>query len=132
MLLIFFMQVIQFEDNTIAPLQSHFLTGKLHETIFKYILDLMSINPPKGIMLDQQNYINSLDIPITGSRRISQKLNSSTLPENTTYCQVVGQLNWAVQGIHPDLAFELIDLSTKFKNASINDFIKELKSTQKL
>ena len=48
------------------------------------------------------------------------------------YHRVVGQLNWAVQGTHPDLAFELIDISTKFKNASINDFIKALKSIRKL
>ena len=61
-----------------------------------------------------------------------QKLDSLTSSENTMYCRVVGQLNWAVQGTHPDLAFELIDLRMEFKNASINDFIIALKSIQKL
>ena len=58
---------------------------------------------------------------------MSQKPDSLTLSENTMYHQVVDQLNEAVQGIYPDLPFELINLSTKFKNASINDFIKVLK-----
>ena len=58
---------------------------------------------------------------------MSQKPDSLTLSENTMYHQVVDQLNEAVQGIYPDLLFELINLSTKFKNASINDFIKALK-----
>ena len=60
---------------------------------------------------------------------MSQKPDSLTLSENTMYHQVVDQLNEAVQGIYPDLPFELINLSTKFKNASINDFIKALKQT---
>ena len=63
------------------------------------------------------NKIISLDIPILASTCMSQKLDPLT-------SSVVGQLNWAVQGTHPDLAFELIDLSIKFKNASVNDFFK--------
>lgn len=75
-------------------------------------------------MLD---YINSFDVLIIEFRCMSQKPDSLTLSENTMYHQVVDQLNEAVQGIYPDLPFELINLSTKFKNASINDFIKALK-----
>ena len=118
----------QFEDNIMTPLQSRFLAG---ENIFKYIgfnIHQMS----KRTVLDQQDYINSLDIPILASTCMSQKLDSLTSPEHTKYRRIVGQLNWAVQGTHPDLAFELIDLSIKFKNASVNDFIKALKSIQKL
>ena len=83
-------------------------------------------------MLDQQDYINSLDTPILASTCMGQKLDSLTSSEHTKYRRVFGQLNWAVQGTHPDLAFELIDLSIKFKNASVNDFIKALKSIRKL
>ena len=63
-------------------------------------------------MVDQHDYINSLDIPIIEFKHMSQKLDSLMPLENTKYHRVVGQLNWAVQGTHPDLAFELIDLST--------------------
>ena len=121
----------QFEDNIMKPLRTRFLAGKLGETIFKYI-GFNIHQTPKGIILDQQDYINSLDIPILASKRMSQKLDSLTSSENTKYRRAVGQLNWAVQGSHPDLAFDLIDLSTKFKNACINDFIKALKSIRKL
>lgn len=55
---------------------------------------------------------------------MSQKPDSLTLSENTMYHQVVDQLNEAVQGIYPDLPFELINLSTKFKNASIMTLLK--------
>ena len=63
---------------------------------------------------------------------MSQKLDSLTSSEHTKYRGVFGQLNRAVQGSHADLVFELIDLSIKFKNASVNHFIKALKSIRKL
>ena len=116
----------QFEDNIMTPLRSRFLAGKLGETIFKYI-GFNIHQTSKGIVLDQQDYINSLDIPILASTCMSQILDSLTSSEYTKYHRVVGQLNWAVHGTHPDLAFELIDLRFKFKNASVNDFIKALK-----
>ena len=114
-----------------SQLRSRFLAGKLGETIFKYI-GFNIHQSPQGIMLDQQDYVDSLEVPIIEPKRISQKLDSLTSSENNMCRRVVGQLNWAVQGTHPDLAFELIDLSTKFKNASINDFVKALKSIRKL
>ena len=71
----------QFEDNIMTSLRSCFLAGK---TIFKYIgfnIHQMS----KGIVLDQQDYINSLDIPILASTSMSQKLDSLTSSEHTKY-----------------------------------------------
>ena len=121
----------QFEDNIKTPLRSRFLAGKLVETIFKYI-GFNIHQTSKGIVLDQQDYINSLDIPTLASTHMSQKLDSLTSSEHSKYRGVVGQLNRAVQGTHPDLVFELIDLSIKFKNASVNHFIKALKSIRKL
>ena len=100
-----------------------FLTGKLDETIFKYS-GFNIHQSPKGIILDQQDHINSLDIPIIESKRVSQKLDSLTSPVNNMYHQVVGQLNWTVQGTYSDLAFELIDLSTKFKNVPLMILLK--------
>ena len=64
-----------------APLQYRFLVGKLGETIFKYIR--FNIHQSlEGIMQDQQDYINSLDIPIIESKRMSQKLDSLTSSTN--------------------------------------------------
>ena len=40
----------------------------------------------------------------------------------------MGQINWAVQNTHPDLAFEMVDLSTKFKNTSVNNLLQAIKS----
>ena len=71
----------QFQDNIMAPLQYRFLVGKLGETIFKYIR--FNIHQSlEGIMQDQQDYINSLDIPIIESKRMSQKLDSLTSSTN--------------------------------------------------
>ena len=77
----------QFKDNIKAPLRSRFLAGKLGETIFKYI-GFNIHQSPERIMLDQQDYINSLDIPITESRSMSQKLDSLITSENTMYRRV--------------------------------------------
>ncbi|CAC5357015.1 unnamed protein product [Mytilus coruscus] len=45
---------------------------------------------------------------------------------------MVGQLNWAVQGSRPDLAFELVDLSTKLKSALVCDLLRAIKNIGKL
>ena len=46
--------------------------------------------------------------------------------------QMVGKLNWAVQGTRPDVAFDLIQLSTKLKVLQVSDLIQAIKCMRKL
>ena len=55
-----------------------------------------------------------------------------TLEEQTAYRQLIGQINWVVQGSRPDLAFELIDLSTKLKQDNISDLSSSIKAVNRL
>ena len=51
--------------------------------------------------------------------------------EATKYRSLVGSLNWLVQGTRPDLFFQLIELSTKFKDGTVGDLIQVKKLLQK-
>ena len=44
----------------------------------------------------------------------------------------MGQLGWAVQGSRIDLAFEMIDLSTKLNEATVADLSKAVKTINRL
>ena len=41
-------------------------------------------------------------------------------------------MNWAVQGTRLDLAFEMIELSTKFRRGAVGDFLLATKGVKKL
>ena len=55
-----------------------------------------------------------------------------TRDEYTTLRSVVGKINWVAQGSRPDLAFDMIELSTKLKKAYVSDLTKGIKSIKKL
>ena len=52
--------------------------------------------------------------------------------ENKVFRGIARQLNWVVQGTRRDIAFDMIDLSTKFKHVTFSDFAEDLKSIRKL
>ena len=52
--------------------------------------------------------------------------------ENKVFRGIARQLNWVVQGTWRDIAFDMIDLSTKFKHVTFSDFAEDLKSIRKL
>ena len=45
----------------------------------------------------------------------------------TTYRQIVGQLNWAVQKSRSEMSFDLIQLSTKLKQGKVEDMLRAIK-----
>ena len=45
---------------------------------------------------------------------------------------MVGRLNWAVQGTRPDMAFQMLELSTKFRKGSVDDLTRSIKAVGKL
>ena len=52
--------------------------------------------------------------------------------EQTTFRQLVGQLNWAVQGSRPDMAFEMINLSTNLKEGTVGALLRATKAISRL
>ena len=75
------------------------------------------------MMLDQQDYIDSLHLPSINNSRSNMKSDLLTSTEHTVFRGIVKQLNWVVQGMPPDITIGMINLSTKFKHATISDFL---------
>ena len=120
-----------FDELVMKNLRDRFLAGKLEEGIFKYV-GFQIIQTSCGIVLDQGEYVDGLDIVKIDSTRLSQKLDKLTPTEHTLLRAITGRLNWAVQGSRPDLAFDMIDLSMKFKMAVVADLLQAIKSISKL
>lgn len=103
----------------------------MEETDFQYI-GFHIKQRENEIMVDHSKFMDKLDHPQIDPKRAIQKHEKLTNDEQTLYRKLVGQLNWAVQGSRPDLAFELVDLSTKLKTATVADLLKAIKTMGKL
>ncbi|KAH3835144.1 hypothetical protein DPMN_108488 [Dreissena polymorpha] len=79
---------------------------------------------PTDIVLDQSKYVENIKSGSLDTERVQQKEDMLTTEEQSRYRQIIGQINWVVQGTRPDLAFELIDLSTKLKQATVGDLTR--------
>ena len=118
-------------EEVLKKLRERFLAGKLEEGKFRYV-GFNVCQKEAGILLDQSSYVDELKIMEPDSQRAVLKTADLTSEEHTHYRSMVGQLNWAVQGTRPDLAFELIELSTKFKKGTVADLIRAVKALKRL
>ena len=104
-----------FELDIYDNLITHLQPGKSEHSNFKHIG--FNINQTISTTIDQLDYIKKFAIstsPILHHVNSSRELSDSQL---TLFHSFVDLLNWAVQGTRPDAAFNMIDLSTKMKNA---------------
>ena len=111
-----------FELDIYDNLITHFQLGKSEHSNFKYIG--FNINQTTTTTIDQLDYIKNIAIstsPILHHVNSNRKLSDSQL---TLFRSFVGRLNWAVQGTRPDAVFNMIDLSTKMKNACEKDLVQ--------
>ena len=118
-------------EKIMLGLRTRFQAGKVEERNFLYI-GFRITQQKSGIKLDHTEYIDKLNYPRLEAGRASQKLEKLIPKEQTLYRKIVGQLNWAVQGSRPDLAFEMIDLSTKLNEATVGDLVRAIKTIGRL
>lgn len=118
-------------ESMMEKLRNRFLAGKIEKEEFAYIGFNITQNS-NGIQLDHSKFINKLNQIRIEPSRASQKHSFLTTEEQKTYRKIVGQLNWAVQGSRPDLAFELVDLSTKLNKATVTDLTRAIRNVGKL
>ena len=120
-----------FDKEVMEKLRSKFLAGKLEEGIFKYVG--FKINQREdGIAMEQTEYVEDLENIKLSPQRASQKQDMLNIEETQMLRRLVGRLNWVVQGTRPDLAFEMIDLSTTFKRGTVCDLLRAIKAIRKL
>ena len=118
-------------EAVMVKLRARFLAGKIEDGDFKYI-GFRIIQEANSIKLDHSEYITNLHQPRLEPRRASQKLDELNPSEQTLYRRLVGQLNWAVQGSRPDLAYEMVDMSTKLNKATVGDLVRSIKTIGRL
>ena len=115
----------EFDSRVMNPLRTRFVAGKVENVVFRYVgFDVLQ-KTGGSIEIRMDQYLESCGSDPVGLDLSDQKLSSQ---EETKYRSVVGQLNWIAQGTRPDKAFDIINLSTKFKCATSND----LKTAKKM
>jgi len=117
-------------ENIMKSLRKRFVAGKIEKKNFSYIGFQISQESSK-IILDQSRYVSNIENKVLDPKRAQYKQNVLTEEEQTEYRKLIGKLNWAVQGTRPDMAFELIELSTKLKDMKSLITFPDLSKTAK-
>ena len=110
-----------FKLEVIDKLSDMFTISNSSSKVFKYI-GLNIENPDDGTSsIDQCDYITTVrPIPLSKAR-MNNKHSELTEKEKGEYRSLVGQLNWIATQTRPDIAFDVCDHSSKFKNATVAD-----------
>ena len=115
-----------FNQHIIPEILKSFKIGKSEIKEFMYT-GFKIIQDDHGITLDQTEYVKNIQIPEIDAMRMKDKEEEMNQTELSTLRQMVGSLNWAVRATRPDLCFEMIDLSTKFKGGFVKDLCQAKK-----
>ena len=120
-------------DALMTELRKRFIAGKIVEKSFQYI-GFEITQDQQGVYLEHSIFTNKLNEHSVKlePKRACEKTDQLTPEEQREYRRLIGQLNWAVQGSRPDLAYELVDLSTKLKTANISDLQRAIRNIGKL
>ena len=115
-----------FNKHVMPEVLSAFKIGKSENKEFMYT-GFSIKQDDSGITLDQTDYVKNIQIPNIEAERMKDKEHEMNQNELSMLRQMVGALNWAVRATRPDLCFEMIDLSTKFKGGLIQDLCQARK-----
>ena len=110
---------MNFENSIMTPLRQRFVVGRVERDRFRYIgFDVTQGS--SGVLMSMNSYVAK-------HQDDCQKLKTGGLDrqlcdtEQTAYRGIIGRLNWVAQGARPDKFFDVIDLSTKLKQATVKD-----------
>ena len=119
-----------FYERVMKPLVKRFLVGRCSEKRFTYIgLHIMQ-DDYNEIYLDQTEYSKSIEEPQVSGKKGGGNIDL-TSDQYTVFRALVGALNWLVCGSRPDLAYDVLEHSSKFTKATCNDLNKCVKSVKK-
>ena len=118
-------------ETLMKKLRGRFSAGKVEEKEFRYI-GFKVKQLENRIIIDHSEYIDKMKNKTVDQKRASDKQEQLTAQEQNTYRQLVGQLNWAVQGSRPDMGFEMIKMNTKLKQGTVTDLVRVIKKISRL
>ena len=121
----------EYFEEIMISLRKRFVAGKMEERNFDYI-GFRIVQETGKILLDQSKYVDKIKNKTIDPKRAQDKESILTSQEQSEYRQLIGQINWAVQGARPGMAFELIDLSTKLKQGNIGDLSRAIKVVNRM
>ena len=107
----------------IEKVSETFLVGKHEKRTFMYT-GFRIRQFKECIIIDQNQYLNNLEIPDIEPSRLTDKKSPLLESEKTMLRKMAGALNWLVRGTRPDKSYELILASTKFQQGCIEDLIR--------
>ena len=111
-----------FNKVVIPKVLAIFKVGKSESRDFLYT-GIRIKQDDKSIKVDQEKYIKNVQIPSLDLSQLKDKKREMSQNELTLLRQLTGMVNWAQRSTRPDLSFETIELSTKFKGGKVEDLI---------
>ena len=122
-----------FKDKVIRYIRTVFMAGETNCGDFNYLgLEINQSKSDSCLSVSQQQYIDELkQVPIPASRS-KEKNDTLSRSEQKQYMKIVGQLNWASQQTRPDITFEVMELSMKFKHPHVADMLRANKAVKKI
>ena len=111
---------LEFSRDIIPKVLSVFQVGKSENESFLYTGFKIKKNK-NNITLDQQDYISRIEMPILDATILLEKEDDLTPKELTIYRMMVGCTNWVARITRPDLNYDMVSLSTKFKGGKVED-----------
>ena len=111
----------RFFENTIMPeLLEAFTVGKSESEQFMYT-GFKLTQTKEGIKLDQSDFVANIETPVVNAERLKHKDSEMTQEELSSMRKWTGITNWTVRSTRPDLSFDMISHSTKFKGGKVED-----------
>ena len=120
---------LKFEEKVMKPLKRTFKFGSEGEIEFKYV-GMHIKQKEDAIEIDQDHYLESLDIPKLDSRIDDEEMLN--FEGQSQFRGLVGKLNHVSSNGRPDLCFEAKSLSTKFGKAKQKDLKSAVKKLLKV
>ena len=111
-----------FSDHIMPKVLADFKVGKAESRQFMYTGYYINQHHDH-IAVDQLKYVENVKIPEIDVKKLTDKKREMTQDELTILRQITGMINWAARATRPELSFQTIDLSTKFKGGKVEDLI---------
>ena len=120
-----------FEQTILPDLLKAFEVGKSEAEEFVYT-GFRLTQTDKGIKLDQTDFVNNIENPVINADRMKQKNDEMSQDELTWLRRWTGITNWTVRSTRPDLSFDMINHSTKFKGGKVEDLVSAKRTLNNL
>lgn len=98
--------------------------------MFKYIGFKVEQSENK-IILDHSEYVEKMKTGTLDPGRAVAKNELLIEQEQTVHRQMIGQLNWAVQGSRPEMSFDMIQMRSKLKQGKVENLVRAIKKINK-